>query len=316
MVAEFNKQHPSSVQETIDWLLQLGRPPLPECPIEAAKQGKEPKQPCFLDGRFLKVVNWKHWQNTQPIPEIYQAWFSNPKTGIGTLGGWNGKHWLGWVDFDQKDFLSPDECDRAIDQWLKQYPIVAKAPMFRTPSGGYRFLVGFSQEPQNFKANSGFSLNPNGSHHVGELLAKNGGHTLLPPTIGVSGKPYKWVHWSEYPPVVEQPEDVGLYPVVKRTENNPTATLPAKQGNSLINTDTSLREFLECDIYPRLTAEVAFCWAGHDFKAYENKLKGNCPWHDSQSGTAFYIDRKNDRFLWRCPACEIGGRVSPSFSWR
>ncbi len=32
---------PQSVRETIDWLIRLGRPPLPECPIEAAKQGKE-----------------------------------------------------------------------------------------------------------------------------------------------------------------------------------------------------------------------------------------------------------------------------------
>lgn len=309
MVAEFTRKHPSGIQETIDWLLRLGRPPLPECPIEAAKQGKEPKQPCFLDRKWLKPVNWKQWQNTQPIEEIIEAWFENPKTGIGTLGGWNGKHWLGWVDFDQKDFSSADECDRAIDQWEKQYPIVADAPMFRTPSGGYRFLVAFNLEPQNFKANSGFSLNPDGSHHVGELLTKNGGHTLLPPTIGVSGKPYQWVRWGEYPPVIEQPEDIGLYPVQKRTENNSIATLPAKQSNPSKNTDTSLIEFLERDIYSRLTADVAFCWSGHDFKSYGDKLKGNCPWHDSQSGTAFYIVSKENQFLWRCPACEIGGSV-------
>ena len=50
------KTPPQSVQETINWLIRLGRPPLPECPIEAAKQGKEPKQPCFLDGKYLKTV--------------------------------------------------------------------------------------------------------------------------------------------------------------------------------------------------------------------------------------------------------------------
>lgn len=309
MVAEFTKKHPSTIQETINWLLRLGRPPLPECPIEAAKQGKEPKQPCFLDGKRVIPVSWKQWQKQQPITEIYQTWFTSPKTGIGTLGGWNGKHWLGWVDFDKQDFSSADECDRAIDQWVKQYPIVANAPMFRTPGGGYRFLVAFSQEPQNFKANSGFSLNPDGSHHVGELLTKNGGHTLLPPTIGVSGKSYQWVQWSEYPPVVEQPEDVGLYPVQKQTGNNSIPTLPAKQGSSSKNTDTSLIEFLERDVYFRLTEDIAFGWPGHDFKPSGNKLKGNCPWHESQSGTAFYVEKKDDRFLWRCPACNIGGTV-------
>ena len=158
MVADFTKIPPRNIQETINWLNRLGRPPLPECPIEAAKQGKEPKQPCFLDGRYLKTVNWKQWQNTQPIEEIYKAWFENPKTGIGTLGGWNGKHWLGWIDFDQKDFASAEECDRSIAAWLDQYPLMNDAPMFRTPSGGYRFLVAFNQEPENFKANSGFSL--------------------------------------------------------------------------------------------------------------------------------------------------------------
>ncbi len=50
-------QAPQTVRETIHWLLRLGRPPLPECPIEAAKQGKEPKQPCFLDGKYLKTVS-------------------------------------------------------------------------------------------------------------------------------------------------------------------------------------------------------------------------------------------------------------------
>jgi hypothetical protein len=102
-----NGQPPHDVRQTIQWLLRLGRPPLPECPIEAAKQGKEPKQPCFLDGKYLKTVNWKLWQNNQPIEEIYKAWFQSPKTGIGTLGGWNGKHWLGCSTSIRKILLVP-----------------------------------------------------------------------------------------------------------------------------------------------------------------------------------------------------------------
>ncbi len=309
MVAEFSKQHPSNVRETIEWLLRLGRPPLPECPIEAAKQGKEPKQPCYFDGRRVIPINWKQWQNQQPISEIFNAWFTNPKTGIGTLGGWNGKHWLGWVDFDQKDFATPLECDARVAEWVEQYPIMATAPMFRTPSGGYRFLVAFSRELENFKANSGFSLSPDGSHHVGELLSKNGGHTLLPPTVGVSGKAYRWERFCEYPQVVAQPEDVGLYPVQKRTESKVLAALHVKQGKPKDNADTSLTDFLEREIYPRLDADVAFCWRGHDFKASGDKLRGNCPWHESQSGTAFYVDKKDGTYLWRCPACNLGGSV-------
>jgi hypothetical protein len=303
MVANFTKTAPQNVLETINWLIRLGRPPLPECPIEAAKQGKQPKQPCFLDGKYLKSINWKQWQNNQPIKEIYEAWFKNPKTGIGTLGGWNGKHWLGWIDFDQKDFASGEECDGAIAQWFDQYPLMKDAPMFRTPSGGYRFLVAFNQEPDNFKANSGFSLKPDGSHHVGELLSKNGGHTLLPPTIGVSGNPYQWVQWSEYPPAVNQPEDIGVYPVQKKTASQPSQP---KQNN---NSCDSLVDLLQRDINPRFTLERTFNWHGHDFKQHGSKLKGNCPWHDSQSGTAFYTEIKNGSPVWRCPACEIGGSV-------
>jgi hypothetical protein len=305
MVADFTKIPPRNIQETINWLNRLGRPPLPECPIEAAKQGKEPKQPCFLDGKYLKSINWKQWQNTQPIEEIYKAWFQNPKTGIGTLGGWNGKHWLGWIDFDQKDFASAEECDRSIAAWLDQYPLMNDAPMFRTPSGGYRFLVAFNQEPENFKANSGFSLRSDGSQHVGELLSKSGGHTLLPPTVGVSGEAYQWVQWSEYPPTVNQPEDIGVYPVQKK----PVSVQPSPQSKRDSFTGDSLIDILQREIIPRFTLDSAFNWHGHDFKQHGSKLKGNCPWHDSQSGTSFYAEIKDGSPVWRCPACEIGGSV-------
>jgi hypothetical protein len=287
-------------------LQRIGRPPLPECPIEAAKQGKEPKQPCFVDSRgYLKSLNWKQWQIEQPLEEIVRSWFCNPKTGIGTLGGWNGKHWLAWVDFDQKDFASPQECDHRINEWEKQHPTLATAPMFRTPSGGYRFLIAFDSEPQNFKANSGFSLDIDGKHHVGELLTKNGGHTLLPPTRNVHDKPYTWQRWVEYPPVFKSPEDVGLYPLGGKA-------MPPKQKTQVRKntSDTTLSDFLLNEIEPRLTADIAFNWHGHDFKQeHSGKVKGGCPWHDSKSGTAFYAEQKGDSWLWRCPACDIGGGV-------
>lgn len=86
---------------------------------------------------------------------------------------------------------------------------------------------------------------------------------------------------------------------------------PKKQLHQLgkINHHTSLTELLEREIYPRLTADVAFGWPGHDFKSSGNKLKGSCPWHELKSGTAFYVDFKDGAWLWRCPACEIGGVI-------
>jgi len=119
----------------------------------------------------------------------------------------------------------------------------------------------------------------------------------------VSGKPYQWERWTEYPPVVEQPEDVGLYPVQKCTEIK-AVVQPVKKYKS---ENTSLSDFLERELYPKLTADVAFNWSGHDFKSYGDKLKGNCVWHESRSSTAFYVEQKDGVWLWRCPACEIGG---------
>lgn len=310
MVASFSSEtfQVNTVKETIAWLLRLGRPPLPECPIEAAKQGKEPKQPCFFDGKRVVPINWKQWQNTQPIKEIYQEWFKNPKTGIGTLGGWNGKHWLGWIDFDAKDFESPAACLQAIEEWLENHPVLADAPCFSTPSGGYRFLVAFSGEPENFKANNGFSLKPDGSHHVGELLTKNGGHTLLPPTVGINGKPYQWLRWAEYPPIVASPSEIGIYPVNKKQQNaavsTPKAAIKPESSKELDETIQQIKE-----AFGQLDAERVFTWSGHEFKASGSKVRGSCPWHESQSGTAFYAEHKNGEWLWRCPACNVGGGI-------
>lgn len=207
---------PQTVADTIRWLNRLGRPPLPECPIESATVGKDPKQPAYISGwrggePYVKPVQWKAWQTNQPQDAQLKVWFKEPKMGIGTLGGLNGVHWLGWVDFDLKDFPSLEDCNRAISEWIERYPILATAPRFRTPSGGYRFLIAFVSEPENFKSNSKFTL-IEGSALMGELLTKNGAHTLLPPTKGLNGQ-YVWEYWQEHPPIVDTPESVGIYPV-------------------------------------------------------------------------------------------------------
>lgn len=297
-----------SVPETITWLLALGRPPLPECPIEAAKVGKQAKAPCYFDGRRVIPVSWKEWQTQQPIDEILKTWFAHPKTGIGTLGGWNGKHWLCWIDFDVKNFSTQAECDRQLLEWEKAYPLLQGAPLFKTPSGGYRYLVAFESEPVFFKANSAFSINPAGTIHHGELLCKNGGHTLLPPTVGVNGKPYEWIRWSEYPPIVAAPSDIGLFPYQKTSLNgNGHHKNGNGNGNGNEYHDNDLGRFLAQDVYPYLTSDQIFTWEGHNFQESGGKLRGNCPWHESNSGTAFYAEQKGGTWLWRCPACNTGG---------
>jgi hypothetical protein len=41
-----------------------------------------------------------------------------------------------------------------------------------------------------------------------------------------------------------------------------------------------------------------------------SKWRGDCAWHDSQSGTAFYFNQSPDgKFRWHCPECDVGGTL-------
>lgn len=66
-----------------------------------------------------------------------------------------------------------------------------------------------------------------------------------------------------------------------------------------------LIELLESDIYPKLSAEELFSWPGHNWQPSTGKLRGACPWHESHSGTSFYVDTRS--LLWRCAGCNVGG---------
>lgn len=300
---------PDVIGETVDWLHDtLGLPALPECPIDAEKQGKQPKQPNYLGRNGLVYsVSWKAWQEKLPPDVLLDQWFAIPR-GIGTLARFNGKHWITWVDIDRKTFIETS-CDETVADWESKYPILDRCPMFRTPSGGYRYMIALAEEPTNFKSNSGFSLSPDGSKHCGELLAKNGGHTLLPPTVGVNGS-YVWVRFCPYPPVIQKPEDIGIYPLKKAEKTKPVASVNQQpQGKNFASDNSDLQQVIE-EINLRLDFDSAFNAIDHQFQ-YDgsDKVRGNCPFHDSTSGTAFYAERKSNTLLWRCPACDMGGNV-------
>lgn len=223
-----------SREEMIDWLQELGLSVMPECPIEAEKAwgAKSAKRPCYWDKASQKLiaVSWKNFQTSRPTPEDLRVWFASAKTQVGCLGGWNGTHWLAWIDFDLHHFESQTALDAQLAWWELKYPILGEAPKFRSPSGGYRYLIAFVQQPTNFGGNSGFCFTPDGKERLGELLTNNGGHTLLPPTQSYNGV-YLWERWSKYPPVVETPEAIGLYPVGKKAPEPRTITpRPVNQG--------------------------------------------------------------------------------------
>ncbi|MDV2992862.1 MAG: hypothetical protein N4J56_002516 [Chroococcidiopsis sp. SAG 2025] len=239
--AEQGTEVPTTVHDTIYWVLDyLKRPPLPENPKECQEQLNTPggKQPCWLDSTGkTHTVSWKRYQEALPDYMELEQWFSHSK-GIGTLGGWNGKHYIGHVDFDYGKtgslYATQEEMLAAINQWKEKYPVVKSALCFKTPSGGYRFIFAF-EEAADFAP---FVLDPDykGEKCCGELLARNGGHTLLPPTVGVDGIPYEWVYFAQYPPVVKNAASVGLYPKAAKfkQDNAPNQQPDKPKSNNCI----------------------------------------------------------------------------------
>jgi len=102
--------------------------------------------------------------------------------------------------------------------------------------------------------------------------------------------------WQEQCKVLIDSTKEAVEPLLR-----PVAVMPQLGSTNLI-------ELLHHDIYPRLSPEQIYRWSGHEWASKTvDKMRGACPWHESQSGAAFYVDRKNGTWLWRCPSCDIGG---------
>jgi hypothetical protein len=81
---------------------------------------------------------------------------------------------------------------------------------------------------------------------------------------------------------------------------------------------SDLNQFLQQEVYSRLSVEQIYNWDGHQFQHQPgNKLKGNCPFHESTTHTAFWVEPTHDKatFSWACPTC-TGNRKKNPISYR
>ncbi len=179
-------------------------PPLPVAPASVQQPKKfTGKNPSYLNSSGIaSLVQHKLFQSWMPSDQEIQQWFANPKNGIGTLGGW---HNIIWLDFDTKRFQSIAECDRRIESWIIAHHL-EDTFIERTHSDGWRIGVRVRTVPSF----TNFSLEPAAGRHIGEALGK-GRFTVLAPTIGKSGNPYRSINRA-YPIEVESLEAIGIYP--------------------------------------------------------------------------------------------------------
>jgi hypothetical protein len=161
------------------------------------------KNPSYLDSKGKPhLINHRQYQKRLPNEQELKVWFANPNNGIGTLGGWNNTIWL---DFDTKHFDSDLAYEAALVAILENHPQLRQTWLERTQSNGWRIGVRVLKTPDF----TNFALAPAGKH-IGEALGA-GRFTVLAPTIGPSGNPYRSINRA-LPVEVESLLAIGIYP--------------------------------------------------------------------------------------------------------
>lgn len=230
------------INEVILWLRRYGYSPLPVAPAQSPyrypgilfKRNDEKevaiqwtssplttdlkprcrfngKNPSYLDREGKPyLVLYRRYLNQLPSEYKLKRWFANPMNGIGTLGGQNQTVWL---DIDLKHFISKDNCQKLVQDFLNKSSLSQSFFVEQTQSGGWRIGIRVKEEP-NFRR---FSFQK-GGHQVGTLLG-NGQFTVLAPTIGRSGESYRSVQ-RIFPVEIESLESIGVYPALEHINSS------------------------------------------------------------------------------------------------
>jgi len=229
------------IKQRIDWLLAYNLPPLPVASAQDARQypkivkatakngdycpldkGLNPiprftgKNPSFLNQKGNpEIINHGNYQTKLPAKSLITKWFSNPDTGIGTLGGIPYQDGvIVWIDLDRKNFDSDQEFTLASD-WIDSRlgANLINCLIEKTHSGGRRWGIAVKAIPDF----TNFCLEP-GGFHAGELLG-TGRFTVLAPTIGPSGNAYESLNIPQELGVIDSID--WLYPISQPAVEQP-----------------------------------------------------------------------------------------------
>ena len=269
------------------------------------------KNPSYLDSDGVPhLVNHRQYQNRLPSQKELEVWFANLSNGIGTLGGWNNTIWL---DFDVKQFPSQQECDAAVLKILERLERCSLSSsgsaselvesvacpkgienvltiqqsnnptpqtfIERSHSGGWRIGIKVKQKPDF----TNFSLTPGGPH-VGEALFE-GRFTVLAPTIGKSGNPYRSINRT-LPMEVESLESIGIYSTSEKKCE--VGRMLAKRGVSssmpeALAQDEKTLHTSTCTLQPSV-GSIPLEMLGNGTS--RNILRGDCPTGDRSKALA------------------------------
>lgn len=215
------------------------------------------KNPSFVsaDG-YPHVVFHGKYKDQPPTEDEIRHWFENPVNGIGLMGGHGGVH---CIDLDQKNFATQEDCDAAFLA-LQQNPLLAGAPIDRTPGGGYHILIRLNSEP-------GFTniSVAEGGHHAGELLGR-GRFFVIAPTKGPDGKSYETIQ-TGVPPLVEDLGAIGIHKYSKaKPASKPSTPKTSVPSKPKLSADTAPGSAAPIDLARLVTDNTRSAIAGDDWK--------------------------------------------------
>jgi hypothetical protein len=195
------------------------------------------KNPSYIDNKGVpRTIDHGNYQTKLPTITEFLIWWSNPTTGIGSLGSWGGTI---WIDIDAKNFLSIEECEAQVNAWLDKYPALKHTFIERTQSGGFTVGVKVTHAPPKDEEYTNFSFTPGGTH-IGEAIGR-GRFKVLSPSVGLKGS-YVSINRGDFVEI-DSLESIGIYPssnqIEKKKQANKTKTASISNQKTVKKTQSA-----------------------------------------------------------------------------